>query len=63
MAQQPMQPTTTGRDRLRDFFYHFIVFAFIMGFLLLVSSSPGMFVVALFWGMAVALHGVYAVFG
>ncbi|MCD4685434.1 MAG: 2TM domain-containing protein [Anaerolineae bacterium] len=50
--------------RLRDFFYHLVVYIFVLVFLFLVSSvGAALVVIGLGWGFAVALHGVYAYFG
>jgi len=59
---QSAEPT---RVRVRDWFYHLVVYLFVLAILAVVSSiSSGAFVwIALGWGFAVALHGVYAVFG
>jgi hypothetical protein len=49
--------------RMRDFFYHLVVFAFVLALLLLLGAEGAFIWLALFWGVAVALHGVYAYFG
>ncbi len=50
--------------RVRDFFYHLVVYVFALVFLFLVMGANSAFVVmVLCWGFAVALHGVYAYFG
>lgn len=50
--------------RIRDFLYHLVVYLFVLAILFLVSGVSGALVwVMLFWGFAVALHGVYAFFG
>lgn len=62
--EEQNQNVTPARDRVRDFFYHLVVYLFCLMLLFLVSSLGGAFIwIALFWGFAVALHGVYAVFG
>lgn len=50
--------------RVRDFFYHLVVYLFILAILFIVSGVSGALVwLFLVWGFAVALHGVYAYFG
>ena len=50
--------------RMRDFFYHLVVFLFVLVLLFLVTGLDGAVVwLFLFWGFAVALHAVYAFFG
>jgi hypothetical protein len=50
--------------RVRDFFYHLVVYLFILAILFVVSGVSGALVwLLLIWGFAVALHGVYAFFG
>ncbi len=52
------------RVRLRDFSYHLIVFVFVLVLLLMVNGiSPAFAWMFVFWGFAVAMHGVYAIFG
>ncbi len=50
--------------RVRDFFYHLIVYVFVLAILFFVMGDSAAFVwIALGWGLGVALHGVYAYFG
>jgi Flp pilus assembly protein TadB len=52
------------RRRVRDFFYHLVVYLFILAILFVVSGVSGALIwVFLVWGFAVALHGVYAFLG
>ena len=56
--------SNTRRRHVRDFFYHLIVFLFMLALLFLVTGVSGALVwLMLFWGFAVALHGVYAFLG
>ncbi len=58
------QRSEARKRRVRDFFYHLVVYVFVVAILLVASGGTGALVwVALFWGFAVALHGVYAFFG
>ena len=57
------QRSRIRRRRVRDFFYHLVVYLFILAMLFLVSGVSGALVwLFLVWGFAVALHGVYAFF-
>jgi di/tricarboxylate transporter len=61
--QENAQERRSGirRRHIRDFFYHLIVFVFVLAILFFASGVSGALVwVFLFWGFAVALHGVYA---
>jgi len=50
--------------RVRDFFYHLVVYAFVLAILFLVSGVSGALVwLLVIWGFALAMHGVYAYFG
>ncbi len=50
--------------KVRDFFYHLIVYVFIMAMLFSVSGTGGALIwMSLIWGFAVALHAVYAFLG
>lgn len=49
--------------RVRDFFYHLVVFLFVLALFLVVGASGAVVWLFLFWGFAVALHGIYAYFG
>lgn len=61
---KPEQVTETRHNRVRDFSYHLVVYLFVLAILFLVGNASGAFVwVALFWGFAVAMHGIYAYFG
>lgn len=65
MQQDNQAQLAEGRGtRLRDFFYHLVAYLFVMALLLVLSGTGGAFIwLALFWGVAVAFHAVYAVFG
>jgi hypothetical protein len=57
------QRSSIRRRRVRDFFYHLVVYLFVLAMLFLVSGVSGALVwLFLVWGFAVALHGVYAFF-
>jgi hypothetical protein len=57
------QRSKARNRRVRDFFYHLVVYLFILALLFVVSGVSGALVwVFLFWGFAVALHGIYAFF-
>jgi cytoskeletal protein RodZ len=57
------QRSRARRRKVRDFFYHLVVFLFVLAILFVVSGMSGALVwLFLFWGFAVALHGVYAYF-
>jgi fatty acid desaturase len=50
--------------RVRDFFYHLVVYLFVLAILFVAGVGGGALVwIALVWGFAVALHGIYAYFG
>lgn len=49
--------------RVRDFFYHLVVFLFVLALFLVSGASGAAVWLFLFWGFAVALHGIYAYFG
>jgi hypothetical protein len=52
------------RRRVRDFFYHLVVYLFVLAVLFVVSGVSGALVwLFLIWGFAVALHGIYAFLG
>jgi hypothetical protein len=58
------QRAMVRRRHVRDFFYHLVVYLFILAMLFVVSGVSGALVwVMLVWGLAVALHGVYAFLG
>ena len=58
------QQSTIKNRRVRDFFYHLVVYLFLLALLFLTGGVSGAFVwIGLFWGFAVALHGIYAYFG
>jgi len=62
--QKEEQQATNKTRRIRDFFYHLVVYLFVLAILLIVTGSIQAFILLLvFWGFAVALHGVYAYFG
>lgn len=62
--KEQVQTATTTRTRVRDFVYHLVVFVFILALIAILSGLKGAFIwLFLFWGLAVALHGVYAFFG
>jgi len=51
-------------ERIRDFFYHLVVFAFVLTLLFILAGAGAAFVLlGLFWGFGLAMHGVYAYFG
>lgn len=57
------QSSGLGKRKVRDFFYHLVVYLFLIILLLIVSGTSGAFIwIGLFWGFAVALHAVYAFF-
>jgi hypothetical protein len=64
-----MQNDTQGKKtrartrRVRDFFYHLIVFLFVLALLVAVDAGGAVVWIGLLWGFAVAMHGVYAYFG
>ena len=62
--EEQKQQASTKNLRIRDFFYHLVVYLFILAILLVVTgSSQAVVLLLVFWGFAVALHGVYAYFG
>lgn len=63
MQNNEQDQGTEGRDRARDFFYHLVVYLFVMAILVVVGAGGAVVWIGLFWGFAVALHGVYAYFG
>lgn len=64
MQKDQQAQLAEGRGtRVRDFFYHLIVYAFVMALFFLVGAGGAFVWVGLFWGFAVAMHGVYAYFG
>ena len=65
MQNNELHPRSKARHRkVRDFFYHLVVYLFILAILFVVSGvSRGLVLMFLFWGFAVALHGVYAFLG
>jgi hypothetical protein len=64
MQQDNQAQLAEGRGtRLRDFFYHLVVYVFLMALLLLVGAGGAFVWLGLFWGVAVAFHAVYAYFG
>ena len=61
---EQVQRSKSRNRRVRDFFYHFVVYIFVLAILFLVmGESPAFVWIGLVWGFAVALHGVYAYFG
>jgi hypothetical protein len=57
------QPSKIAQKRIRDFFYHLVVYLFMLALLLVIGSASGALVwIGLVWGFAVALHRVYAFF-
>jgi hypothetical protein len=64
MQDEQDRRSRARQRRLRDFFYHLVVYVFILVLLFIVTGGSTAIVwVGLFWGFAVALHGVYAYFG
>ena len=65
MQNNELHPRSKARNRkVRDFFYHLVVYLFILAILFVASGISGALVwLLLFWGFAVALHGVYAFLG
>jgi hypothetical protein len=65
MQNNELHPRSKARNRkVRDFFYHLVVYLFILAILFVVSGVSGALVwLFLIWGFAVALHGVYAFLG
>lgn len=63
-AQDQTQNPPRGL-RMRDFFYHLLVYVFVLALIgIATGSTGGAFMwLALFWGFAVAAHGIYAYFG
>jgi hypothetical protein len=58
------QRSSARRRKVRDFFYHLVVYLFLLAILYVASGVSGALVwLFLFWGFAVALHGVYAFLG
>jgi fatty acid desaturase len=58
------QRSRAQKRRVRDFFYHLVVYLFILAILFVVSGVSGALVwLFLIWGFAVAMHGIYAYFG
>ena len=63
MQNEGQEQGSEGRDRARDFFYHLIVFIFVLAILYVSGAWDALVWIALGWGFGVALHGVYAYFG
>ena len=63
MQNDEQNQGSEGRDRARDFFYHLVVFLFVIAILYVAGTGGALVWIALGWGFAVALHGVYAFFG
>jgi len=60
----PDRVSEPGSTRVRDCLYHLVVYLFVLAIIFVVSGASGAFVwIALFWGFAVVLHAIYAVFG
>jgi hypothetical protein len=59
----PAKGSESRTVRVRDFFYHLIVYLFVLAILVVAGASGAVVWLALFWGFAVALHAVYAYFG
>ena len=63
LKDEQTQAQPSQRERMRDFFYHLIVYLFVLGVLAIVGVGGAFVWIALVWGFAVAAHGVYAYFG
>ena len=62
--QENEQYRRSKTRKVRDFFYHLVVYLFVLAILFVASGVSGALVwLLLVWGFAVALHGVYAFFG
>ena len=70
----PTEHRPATRTRLRDFFYHLVVYVFVGGLFVILDVRAGTgegavlgmdwaYWVLLFWGLGLAAHAVYAVFG